>query len=317
MKLVVLDGKTLNPGDNPWTPLEDFGTLEVFDRTPDDQIVERCAGAEIVLTNKVPFTRSTLEQLPKLKFIAVTATGYNVVDTEAAREKGVVVSNVPEYSTQSVAQHAFAMLLSFIHRPAEHCQAIHNGQWQAIGDFSFTLAPIQELAGKTMGIVGLGRTGRATAAIAAAFGMRVVASSRRQIDPLSNDSFEWLSIEELFAESDVVSIHCPLTVDNEKFIDAKLLSQMKPSSILINTARGGLVNEPALANALNSGVIAGALLDVCSTEPIGADNPLLAAKNCVLTPHVAWATLEARQRLMQTTAENVAAFLNGQPQNVV
>ena len=317
MKLVVLDGKTLNPGDNPWTPLESFGTLEVHDRTPDDQIIDRCAGASIVLTNKVPFTRSTLEQLPDLKFIAVTATGYNIVDTVAAKERGVVVSNVPEYSTRSVAQHAFAMLLSFIHRPAEHAQAILDGQWQAIGDFSFTLAPIQELAGKTIGIVGLGRTGRATAAIASAFGMRVVAASRRQINPLPDDGFEWLSIERLFEEADVVSIHCPLTAENEQFINAELLSRMKRSAILINTARGGLVDEPALAKALNEGVLAGALLDVCSTEPIGAANPLLNAKNCVLTPHVAWATFEARQRLMQTTAKNVAAFLAGQPQNVV
>ena len=317
MKLVVLDGKTLNPGDNPWTPLESFGELEVYDRTPDDQIVARCTGASVVLTNKVPFTRSTLQQLPDLKFIGVTATGYNVVDTAAAGEHGVVVSNVPEYSTLSVAQHAFAMLLSFIHRPTEHAQAIADGQWQAIGDFSFTLSPIQELAGKTIGIVGLGRTGRATAAIAGAFGMRVVAHSRRQINPLPDDGFEWLTVERLFEEADVVSIHCPLTAENEQFINADLLSRMKPTSILINTARGGLVDEPALADALNAGVIAGALLDVCSTEPIAADNPLLGAKNCVLTPHIAWATLEARQRLMQTTAENVAAFLQGQPQNVV
>lgn len=317
MKLVILDGKTLNPGDNPWTPLESFGELEVYDRTPDDQIIDRCGDASIVLTNKVPFTRATLAQLPNLKFIAVTATGYNVVDTTAAREQGVVVSNVPEYSTRSVAQHAFAMLLSFLHRPAEHHQAILDGQWQAIGDFSFTLSPVHELAGKTIGIVGLGRTGRATAALATAFGMRVVASSRRQVNPLPDDGFEWRSVEQLFAEADVVSIHCPLTADNEQFIDEKLLSQMKPSAILINTARGGLVDERALANALNAGVIAGALLDVCSTEPIGADNPLLSAKNCVLTPHIAWATLEARQRLMQTTADNVAAFLKGQPQNVV
>ena len=317
MKLVILDGKTLNPGDNPWTPLESFGELEVYDRTPDDQIIDRCGDASIVLTNKVPFTRATLAQLPNLKFIAVTATGYNVVDTTAAREQGVVVSNVPEYSTRSVAQHAFAMLLSFLHRPAEHHQAILDGQWQAIGDFSFTLSPVHELAGKTIGIVGLGRTGRAMAALATAFGMRVVASSRRQVNPLPDDGFEWRSVEQLFAEADVVSIHCPLTADNEQFIDEKLLSQMKPSAILINTARGGLVDERALANALNAGVIAGALLDVCSTEPIGADNPLLSAKNCVLTPHIAWATLEARQRLMQTTADNVAAFLKGQPQNVV
>ena len=317
MKLVVLDGKTLNPGDNPWTPLESFGALEVYDRTADDQIVSRCADATIVLTNKVPFTAATLEQLPNLKFIAVTATGYNVVDTVAASKYGVVVSNVPEYSTLSVAQHVFAMLLSFLHRPAEHHQAVVAGQWQAIGDFSFTLAPIHELAGKTIGIVGLGRTGRATAAIAAAFGMRVVANSRRQINPLPGDDFEWLSVEQLFEQADVVSIHCPQTDESKGFIDAKLLSRMKSSSILINTARGGLVDEQALADTLNAGGIAGALLDVCSTEPIGADNPLLSARNCVITPHIAWATVAARQRLMQTTAENVEAFLKGQPQNVV
>ena len=317
MKLVVLDGKTINPGDNPWTPLESFGTLEVYDRTAEDQIVSRCADAAIVLTNKVPFTEATLEQLPNLKFIAVTATGYNVVDTVAAGKCGVVVSNVPEYSTLSVAQHVFAMLLSFLHRPAEHHQAIIDGQWQAIGDFSFTLAPIHELAGKTLGIVGLGRTGRATAAIAAAFGMRAVASSRRQINPLPNEGFEWLSVEQLFDQADVVSIHCPQTDETKGFINAKLLSKMKSSSILINTARGGLVDEQALADTLNAGGIAGALLDVCSTEPIGADNPLLDAKNCVITPHIAWATVAARQRLMQTTADNVAAFLKGQPLNVV
>ena len=317
MKLVVLDGKTLNPGDNPWTPLESFGVLEVYDRTAGDQIVSRCADAEIVLTNKVPFTAATLEQLPNLKFIAVTATGYNVVDTVAAGKCGVVVSNVPEYSTLSVAQHVFAMLLSFLHRPAEHHQAVVAGQWQAIGDFSFTLAPIHELAGKTIGIVGLGRTGRATAALAAAFGMRVVASSRRQINPLLDEGFEWLSVEQLFEQADVVSIHCPQTDENKGFIDAKLLSRMKSSSILINTARGGLVDEQALADTLNAGEIAGALLDVCSTEPIGTDNPLLDAKNCVITPHIAWATVAARQRLMQTTAENVEAFLKGQPLNVV
>ena len=317
MKLVVLDGKTINPGDNPWTPLESFGTLEVYDRTAEDQIVSRCADAAIVLTNKIPFTEATLEQLPNLKFIAVTATGYNVVDTVAAGKCGVVVSNVPEYSTLSVAQHVFAMLLSFLHRPAEHHQAIIDGQWQAIGDFSFTLAPIHELAGKTLGIVGLGRTGRATAAIAAAFGMRAVASSRRQINPLPNEGFEWLSVEQLFDQADVVSIHCPQTDETKGFINAKLLSKMKSSSILINTARGGLVDEQALADTLNAGGIAGALLDVCSTEPIGTDNPLLGAKNCVITPHIAWATVAARQRLMQTTADNVAAFLKGQPQNVV
>ena len=317
MKLIVLDGKTLNPGDNPWDPLERLGIIEVFDRTPDDQIVARCADASIVLTNKVPFTKATLDQLPNLKFIAVTATGFNIVDTAAAADRGIVVSNVPEYSTQSVAQHVFAMLLSFLHRPSEHHQAIVDGQWQAIGDFSFTLLPIQALVGKTFGIIGTGRIGRATAAVATAFGMRVVASSRQHAAPSSDDNFARLPIEQLFAEADVVSLHCPLTDHNQQFVDAELLSRMKPSSILVNTARGGLVDEQALANALNTDVIAGALLDVCSTEPIGADNPLLSAKNCVLTPHIAWATLAARQRLMQTTAKNIAAFLQGQPQNVV
>ena len=317
MKLIVLDGKTLNPGDNPWTPLERLGSLQVYDRTADDQIVARCADATIVLTNKVPFTEATLDQLPNLKFIAVTATGFNIVDTVAAAQRGIVVSNVPEYSTQSVAQHVFAILLSFLHRPAEHHQAIIDGQWQAIGDFSFTLLPIQELVGKTFGIVGTGRIGRATAAVATAFGMRVVASSRQHASPSPDDDFARLPIEQLFSEADVVSLHCPQTDQNQQFVDAELLSRMKSTAILINTARGGLVDEQALANALNADVIAGALLDVCSTEPIGVTNPLLKAKNCLITPHIAWATLAARQRLMQTTADNIAAFLQGQPQNVV
>ena len=317
MKLIVLDGKTLNPGDNPWTPLERLGSLQVYDRTADDQIVARCADATIVLTNKVPFTEATLDQLPNLKFIAVTATGFNIVDTVAAAQRGIVVSNVPEYSTQSVAQHVFAMLLSFLHRPAEHHQAIVDGQWQVVGDFSFTLLPIQELVGKTFGIVGTGRIGRATAAVATAFGMRVVASSRQHASPSPNDDFVRLPIEQLFSEADVVSLHCPQTDQNQQFVDAELLSRMKSTAILVNTARGGLVDEQALANALNADVIAGALLDVCSTEPIGVTNPLLKAKNCLITPHIAWATLAARQRLMQTTADNIAAFLQGQPQNVV
>ena len=317
MKLIVLDGKTLNPGDNPWTLLERLGSLQVYDRTTNDQIIARCADATIVLTNKVPFTEATLDQLPNLKFIAVTATGFNIVDTVAAAQRGIVVSNVPEYSTQSVAQHVFAILLSFLHRPAEHHQAIIDGQWQAIGDFSFTLLPIQELVGKTFGIVGTGRIGRATAAVATAFGMRVVASRRQHASPSPNDDFVRLPIEQLFSEADVVSLHCPQTDQNQQFVDAELLSRMKSTAILINTARGGLVDEQALANALNANVIAGALLDVCSTEPIGVTNPLLKAKNCLITPHIAWATLAARQRLMQTTADNIAAFLQGQPQNVV
>lgn len=316
-KIVILDGKTLNPGDNPWTPLEALGEITVYDRTPDDQIVSRCHDASIVLTNKVPFSQETLAQLPNLKLIAVTATGYNVVDIAAANGQGVVVSNVPEYSTDSVAQHVFAMLLSFLHQPVEHNAAIANGRWQEIGDFSFTLSPIQELAGKTMGIVGLGRIGRATAKVANAFGMRVVASSRTEKNPLPFDGFEWLPMDQLFAESDVISLHLPQTDTNSQFVSAALLEQMKPNGILINAARGGLINESDLAQALNAGQIAGALLDVVSSEPIGLDNPLLKAKNCIITPHIAWATLAARKRLLDATAENVRAFLSGNPTNIV
>ena len=316
-KIVILDGKTLNPGDNPWTPLEALGEITVYDRTPHDQIVSRCHDASIVLTNKVPFSQETLAQLPNLKLIAVTATGYNVVDIAAANDQGVVVSNVPEYSTDSVAQHVFAMLLSFLHQPMEHNAAIANGRWQEIGDFSFTLSPIQELAGKTMGIVGLGRIGRATAKVANAFGMRVVASSRTEKNPLPFDGFEWLPIDQLFAESDVISLHLPQTDTNSQFVNAALLGQMKPNGILINAARGGLINEADLAQALNAGQIAGALLDVVSSEPIGLDNPLLQAKNCIITPHIAWATLAARKRLLDATAENVRAFLSGNPTNIV
>jgi glycerate dehydrogenase len=316
-KIVILDGKTLNPGDNPWTPVEAMGEITVHDRTPDDQIVSRCQGASIVLTNKVPFSEKTLAQLPELKLIAVTATGYNVIDVAAANRQGVMVSNVPEYSTDSVAQHVFAMLLSFLHQPVEHNAAIAEGHWQEIGDFSFTLSPIQELAGMTMGVVGLGRIGRATAKVANAFGMRVVASSRTEKNPLPYEDFEWLPVEKLFAVSDVISLHLPQTTTNAQFVNAALLSQMKSSGILINAARGGLINEADLAQALNGGRIAGALLDVVSSEPIGENNPLLQAKNCIITPHIAWATLAARKRLLDATAENIRAFLSGNPVNIV
>ena len=317
VKIVVLDGKTLNPGDNPWTPMEEIGELTIYDRTPTDQIVSRCKNASIVLTNKVPFSANTLARLPDLKFIAVTATGYNVVDVDAAKKHGIVVSNVPEYSTESVAQHVFAMLLSFLHRPVAHHEAVAAGRWQSIGDFSFTLQPIHELAGKTMGVVGLGRIGRATAKLANAFGMRVIASSRTEKNPLTYAGFKWMSVENLFKESDVISLHLPLTDTNSQFVNSDILDLMKPSGILVNTARGGLINETELASALNTGKIGGALLDVVSTEPITSNNPLLAAKNCIITPHVAWATLAARQRLLRIVAENTHAFLAGSPANVV
>jgi glycerate dehydrogenase len=317
MKMVALDGHTLNPGDNPWSPVEAHGTLTVYDRTAAEELVERAAEAEIVLTNKVVLGQSELDQLPNLKFIAVTATGFNVVDVEYARSKGIPVSNVPVYSTTSVAQHVFAALLSYLHKPKEHHDAIQAGEWQRRNNFSFWLSPINELAGKTMGIVGLGRIGRATAKLAEAFGMRVVAHSRRRINPLTSAGFEWLELNELFATSDVVSLHCPQTNENGGFVNCDLLSKMQPHAILINTARGGLVNEAELAEVLNEGKIAAALLDVVSAEPIQVDSPLLTAKNCFLTPHTAWVTVEARQRLMQTTADNVKAFLNGAPIHLV
>ncbi len=317
MKIVVLDGKTLNPGDNPWDPVAELGELVVFDRTEPGLAIERALDADVVLTNKVVLDQSVISQLPNLKFISVLATGVNVVDLAFARQQEIPVSNVPVYSTVSVAQHVFACLLSFIHRPEQHYRAIVDGQWQASQDFSFWLHPIPELAGKTMGIVGLGRIGRATARLADAFGMTVVANGRSKREPLDLPGFQWLDLDELFATSDLISLHCPQTEENVGFVNAELLSKMKPTAILINAARGGLVNEQDLADALNSDQIGGALLDVVSAEPIADDNPLLTAKHCLLTPHIAWATIEARQRLMQTTAENVAAFLAGSPINRV
>lgn len=317
MKIVVLDGYTLNPGDNPWTELESLGELTVHDRTPSDAIIARCRDAEIVLTNKTPLNAETIAALPNLKLISVMATGYNVVDVGAAAEHRVVVCNVPAYSTDSVAQHVFALLLSWLHRPRQHHDAVQAGRWMQKQDFSFWLQPLVELKGKTLGIVGLGRIGRATAQVAAAFGMKVIAASRTQTEPMELPGFRWAEVEEVFAEADVVSLHCPLTADNQHFVQAKLLATMRPTAILINTARGGLINEHDLADALRDGQLAAALLDVTSTEPIENTNPLLSAPNCLITPHIAWATVEARRRAMQITAENIQRFAEGQPVNVV
>ena len=317
MKIVVLDGITLNPGDNPWTPVEQLGDLTVYDSTQPEQVVERSIEADILLTNKVVLSRAIIDQLPNLKLISVTATGYNVVDLKAAKAKRIPVTNVPVYSTDAVAQHVFAMLLSFIHRPESHSQAVADGQWMKTGQFSFWLQPITELKGKTFGVVGWGRIGKATAAIANAFGMRVVAASRRQADAPSWENFEWLKIDQLCEQSDVISLHCPLNDDSEEMVDANFLARMKPNAILINTARGGLVNETELAVALADKTIGGALLDVVSTEPMPDDHPLRSVDNCMVTPHVAWTTVEARQRLMKSTAGNIQAFLDGWPRNVV
>ena len=317
MKIVAVDGQLLAPGDNPWTPVESLGELTVHQRTSPDQIVERLQGADVVLTNKVVLDEAVLSQLPDLKFIGVTATGYNVVDVAYARSRDIPVSNVPVYSTESVAQHVFACLLSFIHRPQLHHAAVLDGQWEKCDDFAFWLSPLRELAGTTFGVLGLGRIGRATARLAAAFGMKVVAHSRREIDPLDTPGFELLSMEDLFAQSDIVSLHCPQTPETTEFVNADLISKMKPTSILINMSRGGLINEADLTAALNEEKILGAILDVVSAEPILGSNPLPTAKNILITPHIAWSTIEARTRLMQTTADNIAAFQKGTPINVV
>lgn len=318
MKIVVLDGHTLNPGDNPWDELAALGDLTVHVRSAPDEVVPRARGAEVVLTNKTHVDAAALAALPGLRFVGVLATGYNVVDVAAARTHGITVCNVPEYGTDFVAQHVFALLLEIADAVGEHDAAVHAGEWQRCPDFSFWTRPLLELAGLTMGIVGYGRIGRRVGDVARALGMRVLASARpgRPLPPATATE-TWCDLGELFATSDVVTLHCPLTADNERFVNADLLARMKRSAILINAARGQLVDEAALADALAAGTIAGAGLDVVSEEPIRADNPLLRAPNCVITPHVAWASLAARRRLMATTAENVRAFLAGTPKNVV
>ncbi|MFW6158216.1 MAG: D-2-hydroxyacid dehydrogenase [Planctomycetota bacterium] len=317
MQIVVLDGHTLNPGDNPWDELADLGELTVYDRTPEAQIVERARDAEIVLTNKTPLGAETLARLPRLWFIAVLATGYNVVDTAAARRHGVPVANVPEYGTDSVAEHVFALVLELCHHVALHDRAVKDGAWSGADDFCFWSAPLVELAGKTLGIVGFGRIGRRVGEIGHAFGMTVLAHDVRQVDPPEYPAFAWADLDRVAAEADVVTLHCPQTEETAGMIDAGLLAKMKPTALFINAARGGLVVERDLADALNNGRIAGAAIDVASAEPIPPDNPLLSARNILITPHIAWATLEARRRLMHVTAENIAAFLKGHPVNVV
>jgi glycerate dehydrogenase len=317
VKIVVLDGYTLNPGDNPWDAVAALGELTVYDRTPAAEIVPRAAGAEIVLTNKAPLDATALAALPSLRFIAVLATGYDIVDVAAARRQGVVVSNAPEYATDSVAQHVIALLLALIHRPEHHDQLVRQGQWQRRGEFCFWDAPLFELAGKRFGIVGFGRIGRRVGEMAHALGMEVLANTNRPANPPAYKPFAWRTLAEVFAEADVVSLHCPLLPDTQGMVNRQRLAAMQPGAVLINTARGGLVNEQDLAEALNEGRIAGAALDVLSREPPAEGNPLLTAKNCLITPHIAWALREARARLMAITAANVAAFQRGHPANVV
>jgi len=314
--IVVLDGHTLNPGDLSWTPLQALGDCIVHERTPPDQIVARAFQAELIITNKVVLGREHVQQLPKLKYIGVTATGYNIIDVGAAKERGVTVTNVPTYGTRSVAQHTFALLLELTQHVGAHAQSARDGRWARSLDWCYWDHPLIELDGLTIGIIGFGRIGRAVGELAAAFGMKVVTakSSSGQSRPAGPQE---MGLDDLFRSSDVVSLHCPLTPETKHLVNAQRLALMKPSAFLLNTSRGPLIDEAALADALNQGRIAGAGLDVLAVEPPRADNPLLAAKNCLITPHQAWATRAARARLMETAVANVKSFLAGQAQNVV
>ena len=306
----------MNPGDLEWRTLEALGELTVYERTPAELIVSRAAGAEIALTNKTPLSAATIAALPSLRFIGVLATGYNVVDLAAARAQGIPVSNAPAYSTRSVQQMTIALLLELTQRCGRHDRAVKEGAWSACEDFMFQFGPLQELDGLTFGVFGFGAIGRAVAQTALSFGMRVVATSRTRPAELPA-GVEWVTQEELFRRSDVVSLHCPLTPETAKIVGERTLAWMRPTALLINTSRGGLVDEAALALALEDGRLAGAGVDVLSTEPPDPANPLLGARNCVITPHCAWATRAARQRLLAITVKNVRAFQAGQPVNVV
>jgi glycerate dehydrogenase len=312
MNIVVLDGYTNNPGDISWAPIEAVGSLVVHDRSASGEIVPRAAGADVLLTNKAVVGRAAIEALPDLKYIGVLATGYNCVDTAAARERGIPVCNVPEYSTPNVVQATFALLLELTNHVGHHAETVRAGRWSVCPDFCYWDGDLVELAGLTLGIVGYGRIGQGVAAVGRAFGMKILAHRRTPGgDP------ECVDLETLLRESDVVSLHCPLTPDTKELIDARRIGLMKPSAFLLNTSRGALVNEADLAAALNAGRLAGAGLDVLTVEPPPASNPLLAAKNCIITPHVAWATRNARRRLLEITAGNLRAFAAGTPRNVV
>ncbi|MCC5839403.1 MAG: D-2-hydroxyacid dehydrogenase [Opitutales bacterium] len=315
-KIVVLDGQPLNPGDLHWTEVEAMGETTIYERTAREDIVPRADGADCVFTNKTPLDRTTLEALSCLRFIGVLATGYNIVDVAAAKERGIVVTNVPAYGTASVAQHVFALLLELTQQVGHHAETVRSGRWMESLDFCYWDHPLIELEGLTMGIVGFGSIGKAVARLAQVFGMNVLIHSRRPPPELPAD-IRWVDVDTLFRESDVVSLHCPLTPETEGLVNAARLATMKPGAFIINTGRGPLVVEADLAEALNSGRIAGAGLDVLSVEPPKAGNPLLHARNCFITPHIAWATRAARARLMRIAAANLRAFLAGAPVNVV
>lgn len=319
MKIVVLDGYTENPGDLSWDALAQLGELTVYDRTdPQDEalIIARMAGAELVFTNKTPITRAAIDACPRLRFIGILATGYNVVDCAYAREKGIPVSNVPAYGTASVSQFSIALLLELCHHIGHHDRAVHDGRWERCADWCFWDYPLIELEGKTMGIIGFGRIGQAEGRVARALGMRVLAHDLRPTDA-GRELAEYVDLDTLYARADVISLHCNLTPENTEMICAASIGKMKDGVLIVNNARGQLVNEADLAAALEAGKVAGAALDVVSTEPIRGDNPLLHAKNCILTPHISWAPIESRRRIMDCTVENARAFLKGTPVNVV
>lgn len=317
MKMVVLDGYALNPGDISWEALQAMGELVVYDRTADNQIRERAAGATILFTNKTPITASTIQSLPALRYIGVLATGYNVVDVGAAQKAGILVANVPGYGTASVVQLTFALLLELTLHTRQHSDAVKQGRWSQSADWCFWDYPLVELSGKTMGIIGFGRIGQEVANVAAAFGMQVIASSRTQPDQRHRNNFQWATTNALLERADVVSIHCPLFPETHGLINQNSLQRMKPTAFLLNTSRGPIIVEADLAAALNNDRIAGAGIDVLSVEPPHPDNPLLTAKNCIITPHIAWATQEARMRLIAMTVQNLKAYLMGAPINIV
>lgn len=316
MKIVNLDGYALNPGDLSWDTIRQFGDLTVYDRTPDEKIIERIGDAQIVLLNKTPITAATLDACPSVKLICVLATGYNVVDCDAAKQRGIPVCNVPAYGTAAVAQFTFALLLELCHAVGHHSQAVHAGRWCESQDFCFWDTPQMELAGKTMGIIGFGKIGRAVGSIATAFGMKVLAYNRSRCAE-GEAIGEYVDLDTLLKNSDVVSLHCPLTPQTQNLISAGSIAKMKDGAILLNTARGPAIDEQAVADALRSGKLRGAAVDVISKEPMEAHNPLLGAPNCIITPHMAWAPVESRQRIMDCTVSSIRAFLNGSPINTV
>ena len=316
MKIVILDGHAVNPGDLSWDFLKQFGEITVYERTPVEEVAKRIGDADIVLTNKSPINEAVLNACPNIKLVCVLATGYNVVDCEATKKRGIPVCNVPDYGTAAVAQFTFALLLDLCHKVAHHAQTVREGKWCACPDFCYWDTPQMELAGKTLGIIGFGRIGRAVGKIANAFGMKVIAYNRSQCEE-GKAIGSYVNLEELLATADVISLHCPLTAENTGMIDAAAIAKMKGGAMILNTARGPLVDEAAVAAALTSGKLRGFACDVISAEPMKADNPLKDAPNCIVTPHMAWAPIESRQRIQDCTERSIRAFLAGNPINTV